>query len=142
MHAVGRVPLQGDDVALPEFMTGAVLRKLRRIVGIAERLGKPFAQAAPVGISPRMGGNDRLLASLQGVIEIVGQDDAVGDKGAEGAAELRRQVTNTRRAPTSSAACLIWVKLCMAEESMPVTRRKSNSRKRQLGQRANSALTC
>ena len=29
--------------------------------------------------------------------------------------------TSTRRAPSSSAACLIWVKLCMAEESMPVT---------------------
>jgi len=56
-----------------------------------------------------MGGNDGLLASLERAVEIRGNNDIVGDETSriECIAEVVREIDSTRRAPTSSATCLI-----------------------------------
>ncbi len=50
------------------------------------------------------------------------------------------RLTSTMRAPLSAAVCLICAKLCVADELMPVTSRKSKIRKRQSGSLASSDL--
>src|SRR5207344_788730 len=61
---------------------------------LPRRLREPFAQASSLRILRRMGGNDLFFAGLQGVIEIVRQDD-VGSNDfavAERGDEFRRQI--------------------------------------------------
>lgn len=91
-----------------------------------------------------MGCDHRLLARLKGAIKIVGKDEIAGDEAArmEGVLELARQIDQHETCARFSAARLIWVKLCIADESIPVTRRKSNTRKRHSGSLANRAFTC
>ena len=90
----------------------------------------------------RMGEDHFLLESLQGPVEIFGDTHVLRDEGAEPRAQLRRQVHQYKAGAEFVGGRLIWVKLCMAEELMPVTRRKSNSRNRVSGLAANSAFTC
>jgi hypothetical protein len=75
MHAIGWVALRGDDVVLANFEPLAIGGELLGEVGAAKRLREPFAQASSLRILRRMGGNDLFFAGLQGVIEIVRQDD-------------------------------------------------------------------
>ena len=114
------------------------------IFGVAQALGQPGAQrrvSSPA--SARCGLDDGLLARFQRAIEIGRDGHVVRNETAPCERPVpvpALRLTSTILAPPSAATCLICAKLCVADESMPVTRRKSKIRNRQSGCRASRRL--
>src|SRR5262249_3576879 len=142
MHGVGRIPLAYDNFVRLNLNPFAMLDQLIGILCTSERFGKPLAQGAGLALMRLVRLDNGVLTHFEGSVEI-GHDNDVGKKpGARKAFSTSRvRHVNIMRAPHWSATCLICVKLNVADESTPVTSRKSNNRKRHFCF-ASSALTC
>src|SRR5262249_19418385 len=141
MHGVGRIPLAYDNFVRLNLNPFAMLDQLIGILCTAERFGKPLAQGAGLAVMRLVRLDNGVLTRFEGSVlgaTMMSEKNRVARK-AFSTSRVRH--VNIMRAPHWSATCLICVKLNAADESTPVTSRKSNNRKRHFCF-ASSALTC
>src|SRR5262249_32875987 len=143
MHRIGSLALARDDLSGGDFHPLAFLDQLWRVRS-ADCLDQPFVQRlgfAPVRLI-RL--DDRVLAEFKRPVEIARHKNITGDQTADSeyAVDLGRHIHEQQSRAASVSQLLIWRKLLVADESMPVTNRKSKRRKQHRGRAASRPLIC
>src|SRR5262249_45173047 len=143
MHGVGRIPLAYDNFVRLNLYPLTILDELVSLLCPAERFSKPLVQSIGLAVMRLVRLDNRVLTRLSAASRLgatmIWSEINRAARNAFSTSRVRH--VKIIRAPHWSATCLICVKLNVADESIPVTSRRSNNRKRHFWF-ASSALTC